>query len=132
MQGEVVQFSKDSIIGESDVNTDVLGPKVHGSSPCHHALSKENPRGTNPSLLLCIKPPQQYEIILTKRLPSHQIHTPYLCQKDSPGLKATLTTSSHPPVTMSFEEGHIFGVFLQRVLLGAFMNINSIDPERQV
>lgn len=89
MQGEVVQLSKDSITGESDVNTDVLGPEVHGSSLCHHALSKENPRGANPSLQLCIKPPQQPEIILMKYLPSHPIHTPYLCQKDSPGPKAT-------------------------------------------
>lgn len=63
MQGEVVQLSKDPIIGESDVNTEVLGPKVHGSSPRYHALSKENPRRANPSLQLCIKPPQQSQII---------------------------------------------------------------------
>lgn len=85
MPGEDAQFAKGSIVTESSVNGDVPGPKGHSSSRCHHPLAKENPRGANSSLQICIKPGQQFEIILMTYLPSHPIHTLYLCQRESPG-----------------------------------------------
>lgn len=130
MPGEDAQFAKGSTVTESSVNGDVPGPKGHSSSPCHHSLAKENPRGANSSLQICIKPGQQFEIILMTYLPSHLIHTPYLCQRESPGPELAWDNRFSP--TMSLGKG----CFCKRLPLGAFMLIISSSPpnppERQV
>lgn len=119
MPGEDAQFAKGSTVTESSVNGDVPGPKGHSSSPCHHPLAKENPRGANSSLQICIKPGQQFEIILMTYLPSHLIHTPYLCRRESPGSELARDNGTMGQSLLThYVPGE--GVFLQEAAAGSF------------
>lgn len=100
-----------------------LAPKVTVLHPATIPLKGE-PQGGQLQPSDLHKASQQFEIILMTYLPSHPIHTPYLCQRESPGLK--LAPANHFSPTMSLGKG----CFCKRLLLGAFMLIISPSPPK--